>query len=592
MRLHALVGTSLLYAAGMATACRGDAPPVSGIAMGMRAPLGLLDNATAVQLRVYAGDEVVCEPATGRVSGSAISTQNFALSDAGCSDGASWCQDVTLDRDGEIRTFEVIATATGTVIGRGCDQRPVDDDPLLVDIDIVAEAEPRCCNDGIIQFGEQCDTRVAATLTCDGSTADATAGSCDGIVQDDVCECDCLAREIVLSEGNMNAPGLSNQVATKFGLALAFSGPSGAPDVANSLRAVYTDTDASVSSAPDVNLRVLDPNFYPLQSVLFRQVRLPQGCTTLDRATWITGEQSEPDIARLSPEQMLVVWRDDSEVEGVFDVFGITNNRSGCSDLSAPVKVADGDNSMRHPQVAGGSDGTALVVWNRGGAIEGRTWTGSQVAAGTLNLGTGTPNARPAVAGSPAGFVVAYATGDNEGDVVVQRLSAAGQPLGAPTVAHATTAGIQDQPDVAMLPDGRFAVVYREGEAIRVQRFDASGARVGADDGGATLTDASPAGTDPRVDAAGSTSGSFYAAVWAAPATGEVWGRLFDGQTAFVRNSVNGQFGDFLASHPAIPGFRAEPVVAIGPAFIAFGWRDDEPARYGMKVRRFPLPTL
>ncbi len=587
MRRYWLYGP-FLYATILGTACS-DQAPVSGLAMGMRAPLGLLDNATSVELSVYAGEDVVCDDETGRVSGSAISTQNFALNNTGCADGAAWCQDITLVQDGEIRTFAVVASAAGSVIGRGCDQRNIDQDPLEVTIDIVPEAEPKCCNDGVVQFGEQCDTQTPAAQTCSGEAADQSVGSCDGVVQDDVCECDCLAREILLTEAaTQNPPLLDNAPNTKFGLALAFSGSGGAADVANSMRAVYTDTSGS-SSVPDINLRVLDQEFYPLQSALNRQIRLPIGCSTNTLTNWRPGEQREPDIAQLSPEQMLVVWADNGEAALEFDVFGITNNRSGCSDQTQPLKIVDGDASLRFPAVAGGPSGTALVLWNRGGLIQGKVWTGTTIAAGELAVGEAMTETRPAVAGSPAGFVVSYQSPANEGDIVVQRLGVDGTPISGVITVNETTAGIQEQPDVAMLPDGRFVVVWKDGDAIRFQRFDAGGAPVAGDQEGA-LTETSPAGFNPRVDASPTAAGAFYAAVWGAPGTGEIWGRVFDAQGSFLRNSTNGQFGDFLASHPAIPGARQMPTVAIGPRYMALGWLDTIDGGNGMKVRRFPLP--
>jgi len=132
-------------------------------------------------------------------------------------------------------------------------------------------------------------------------------------------------------------------------------------------------------------------------------------------------------------------------------------------------------------------------------------------------------------------------------------------------------------------------VVWKDGDAIRFQRFDGGGAAVDGDQDLA-LTEDSPAGFNPRVAASPAAAGAFYTAVWATPSTGEVWGRVFDPQGSFLRNATNGQFGDFLANHPAIPGARQAPVVAIGPRYIALGWLDNQEGNYGLKVRRFPLP--
>src|SRR5690606_22669945 len=129
------------------------------------------------------------------------------------------------------------------------------------------ELEDRCCNDGIIQLGEQCDTGAAAPNDCVGNPVDPTSGSCGGILPDPVCECDCLAKELhVAAQGS--APNLTPDLKTD--VALAFAGGSGAQ--ANTLRAVFTDGD---SATPEINWRVLDASLYPLAAPFDQQLRVP-----------------------------------------------------------------------------------------------------------------------------------------------------------------------------------------------------------------------------------------------------------------------------------------------------------------------------
>jgi Ca2+-binding RTX toxin-like protein len=121
------------------------------------------------------------------------------------------------------------------------------------------------------------------------------------------------------------------------------------------------------------------------------------------------------------------------------------------------------------------------------GAI--RSYVGN--AAGeitTVTLSTGTGNSAPALAALAAGGYVAVwcdAQGDGSGSGIRFRIGTSeGDLLGAgPSTANTTVAGTQDEPTVAALVDGGFAVAWRDGatNVIRVQVFSSAGAKIGTE---------------------------------------------------------------------------------------------------------------
>lgn len=591
MRRFWLIGT-LAYAGGFGVAC-GDTG-VSAIALGMRAPQGLLDDATSVELQVIANDNVTCNPANGRISGTFREgdLQTFALERGACAPGATWCKDITLERDGERRLFNVVATTAGSILARGCGEAVIDQDPVEVALTVRPEIEDRCCNDGRVQVGEQCDTGVAADTNCAGDPVDASSGSCGGIVTDQVCECDCLAREIPLSAAGQSPP-LDNAPNTKGDVAIAFAGPAGA-DIPGSLRAVFTDSSpAAAATVPDINYRVLRRDLYSPVGPLAQQLRLPRTCVgnLLIDADGLQREQFDPDIARVSDERMFVVWADDFTQPGSHDIRGSTVNEVGCSDQDVPTTINAGkSNPLRNPSVAGGPSGTALAVWADGGAVKGRIYdvnTGELTPpSADIDIATGVDGVRPVVAGNANGWVVAYEGPSNGGDVFVKRIGTDGLPGGEVRV-NVVTNGRQQAPGIALLPDGRYAVAWQDGGTIRFQRYAADDSAISGDqDEPASV--GSPPGAAPAV-AASIDGGSFFVLAWSTD-EGSVWSRLVDAgvEGRFLRNNVDGLLGDFLASHPAIPGERVAVDVSVGAEFIAYAWVD--PAA-GVVTRRFPRPA-
>jgi hypothetical protein len=559
----------------------------------MQGPRGLLDDATAVVLSVIDADAASCDATTGHVGGSPSddAVQTFNLGREGCASGASWCKTITLDKDDSKKIFGVVATGAAGLLAEGCTTAVIDQDPLEVSIQIRRADIPKCCGDGVLQPGEQCDTAQPPAVACGGDVGEP---GCTGMEPNGACDCDCVAFEQLLSIDNPGGnPALTNAPMTKRDLALAFSGPSG--QVAGALRAVFTDADTSHSTAPDINIRLLQSDLTPFPasgslSTLAKQLRLPD-CASPTAILGPPRTQETPSLAAITGDVVGVVYAS-AEVEAIrTDIAMSLQLGVGCADEAPFVVNAATDVSMVSPDVARGNDGAALIVWHASGAVRGRIWTADGSPTGSLtplsqDLDIAQNAAgRPRVAGSGAGWLVAYESG---GNVWLQPVSPTGELTPALQV-NTVTDGVQDQPDVARLSDGRAAVVWHSGTgAIYVQRYSAMlEPRSGDQD--APLSAASPPGSRPAI-AGTDDGGGAFAAAWATD-QGTVWARFLYADQGFAYNSVDGQNGDFLASYPGMPGTRTAPAIAIGGAGrVAIGWQDDSTEHPGVYVRAFPLP--
>ncbi|MCA9624826.1 MAG: hypothetical protein KC731_37640, partial [Myxococcales bacterium] len=598
-RLVGVAGLLLfLVPIGLVGACD---QPSSQANLKLTVPQGLLDGASA-ELLVIDAEAAACDPNTGLVTPEGADAQTFPLTADGCAEGAVACTEIRLDQDGKEKVFQMVATRGDRVVAQGCSTVAVDQDPLDVAIRAVANLPPTCCNDGALQIGEQCDTGAAAPDFCGTPNAAPATGSCTGIFTDAVCECDCLAREVLLSvdDPDMNQPGLFNGAKTQ--VTIAFGGSNSA-DLPNALRAVFTDTSNPSDLA--LNYRILDGSLYPTPNALFhQQLRVKPTCVgaELDTPDEIPFSQHQPDLARISDSLLGLVFADDGD-NGItpgqeYNVHLLLMNEYGCTETLDTLVNAGAASSSPFPAIAGGPSNTALIVWTRGGTLQGRVWSNGANSicdtclpnAADLDIAAITPGTRGAVAGNANGWVVAYTAPGVDSDIFVRTIGTSGT-LGEPQQVNDRADGPQVEPRVAMLEDGRFAVVWNDGGAIMMQRFSAD-AQPLAGDQDAAMTILSPPGVLPAI-AGGNDSGGFFAAVWSSQTDGTAWARFIGaGNDRYLRNPIDGEFTDFLVSHPSVGGARLGADVAIGGnGFVAFAWEDISAEHAGIFVRRFPVPS-
>ena len=576
-----LAATTLL-----ALSCADDGVQVGLL---MRAPQGLLDSASKVELRVIDGEidgEVIdCDgPAPSNTTPTADAVQIFELGREGCKAGASWCKEITLDRDDSEKVFHVVASAGDTDLAQGCTKVAIDQDPLEVDITIERYLAPACCGNGVIEPGEQCDNGAPAGTNCAGGTDGDPA--CLGIIPDDVCECDCLAKEILVSPVGTN-PATYNELNSKLELALSFSGNTGT--VAGSLRSVFTDATAppAADNSPDIHIFHLDGNLYPTSNVNLNKQLFLASCSDPFSSTGVVLTQHQPDIDRVSDSTAGVVYASNQLSPTQFDVYVAPHGPSGCMDEAIQqVNVRVAAESLEWPAIATGPEGTALIVWTDGGAARGRIWNGSSFSPdANSDLGAVSQGTRVRVDGHPNGWVLTYTTG---GQVWRRTVALDGTPGAEATV------GAGDSPDVAVLPDGRSAIVWQNAGNIFVQRYDAADQAV-VGDAIEPINPQTAAGAGAPAISGGEGLGEFFAIAW--PAGGDVWGRFTGASEGFAYNYIDGQNRDYLVSHPGLRARdRSGIAVAVGgtaPGWVAIGWLDntaDGSGHNGMYVRRFPLP--
>ena len=581
-----------------------------GLSLDLRFPQGLIEQATAMTLHVFDAKLAKCDDATGHVDAipAGDATQEFPLEKKACANGNTWCTTFELDKDDSTKMFAVVATRAGATIAEGCATAVINQNPLTVEIQAHRFTPPKCCGNGVLEPGEQCDSGVAAS--CDGSAPT----KCSGMAEDEVCRCDCTAKEILLSIDDNELPSLKNgPPLTKQNLALTF-GPGGADNPAV-LRAVFESTDENALGGADINERFLADDLRPLTTPhpLSLQLRLPLACSNVT-GPGIIREQRTPSIAAASADMVAIVYASDEDNGGQnHDVFLNPQTADGCVDTKPctdDVQCAAGCATAKgicrssikldvtkgcaEPRVARGPIGTMLVAWTRKQGVFGRVWKtdGSLLPPlGEITIATGGAAAR--VAGSGSGFRVVYqgaGAGDPDGIYVIP-VSSNGV-VGGAVLVNAITQGVQDQPDVAMLDDGTTLVTWHSAGDVFFQRYDAKGDPIAGDQDQPLNT----AGRGPEIDQQrpAATGGSgFFLVAWETPGAsgaGDIAARFIGGQAGFGYNSVSGQNDEFPATDTQIAGDRHGPAVALG-SYAAIGWEDRSTDHPGVFVRRFPAPT-
>ncbi len=529
-------------------ACRSS--EVSAIGLVMSAPQGVLDEATSLSLSVFSADGSSCsaDGSVGEVPGDA---QSFSLSKEGCSGGATWCGEITLEQDDAEKMFFVQAKSSAGVLAQGCAKATIDRDPLDVAIKVVRVVEESCCGDGILQTGELCDE--GGSTTCGGSTESFKCGA------------DCLTKPLQLDDfGEDNGQG---------SLALTFAG--GDAQLDGGLRAAFNYPGVS----QDIGLRILQADLSPVTdpAVLSGPVRLYLRCNGMTQLA--TRNQSNSSLAPLASGAVVAFMSNEASNLRV-DASVVIVDEDGCSEGSALV-ASDGLTSVQDVAIAAGPAGQALVVWEQGGQVLARKFDGTAFEAQLVIAGAGSS---PSVSGGASGWAVAYAgagTGDADG-IFLSRVSSAGDVADAVLV-NAKTADVQDQPAVAMLTDGSLGVAFRSGDDILFQRYDASGGALTDDQASPIHGDSSGSQGAPVV--AAGPSGGFYVVAWESGT--DVRARFAGKDSSFLFNALTGQNGDFSVVAGAVA--PKGPAIAVKDQ-VVFGWTDLSASVPGIFVRAFPLP--
>lgn len=583
-----LAAGSALLVSVLIAAC--GEPPPAAIGLVLKTEQGLLDEASAVNLKVFDGDATACQP-DGTAGDIPDTAQSFALAkSADCPGDSVWCGEIQLDQDDSSKVFYVDVQGPGGLLAQGCGSAKINQNPVEVSIKIVRFVPPGCCNDGELQPGEQCDSAIVAPNACDGGPG----GACKGVPEDAVCNCDCKSKAIPVDRRVDAAPASPG---TKNEMAIAFS--RGEAELSNALRCAFTDSASGVSGGSDVAVRYLDADTAPFdpatQNDLADPLFVPLQCTAPDAAG--TGRrQTKPAIANVSSSSTALVYLSDEDTVNSFEGYLLNLGAEGCAD-DPQVLFSEGG-AIDSVDIAAGPPGIALIVYGQGGAVKGRFWGEATGFGETFEIAA--LGGSPRVAGSATGsgsWAVAYTSSaaDPDGGIIARTVALVPpneHSTGPDIVVNEVTQGVQDQPDVAMLSDGRFAITWRSGGDIFAQRYSAGAIPSEGGDQDApinSITDGDQG--EPTIEGSGAT-GSFYVVAWSDAASGEIRSRFVADVTGFLFNSVTGQNDEFLVSPIGEVGSRSRPSISVGGNnSVAIGWQDANPGNSGVHVRRFPLPA-
>jgi Ca2+-binding RTX toxin-like protein len=260
-----------------------------------------------------------------------------------------------------------------------------------------------------------------------------------------------------------------------------------------------------------------------------------------------TGRQSQPTIAALADGGFVVGWTDWSALSADNDTAAIRAQRFTSAGVATGAELVVNTTtvlSQTDPDMAALSAGGFVAVWvdssTTGGdqdsfAIRGQRFAAGGVAAGAEFLVNSTVlrgQSDPAVAGlAGGGFAVVWTdeslTGaDANGTAIrLQRYAADGSPSGGEMLVNTITLADQAEADIAALNGGGFVVVWTDysgeggdasGTAIHGQRFDAAGAKLGAE----LLVNATTIGDQTQPTVTALASGGFLVAWKDASLTG------------------------------------------------------------------------
>lgn len=543
----------------------------------LSAPRALLDRVTKLTVTVLEGG-ASCEPGTGVVTRGERTKEiaSKALATTGCAPGARFCGDVSIPQSAEPRVFAATGSGDGdALIALGCTEATASEDTVALTIRMARYLEPAACGDGRLQPTEQCEP---------GGTA--------------LCDAQCQSQELLLSVGATANGTTSGAVGDKSSPSFLWPAAAG---TAGWFYAFYTDRATGTPSATDIGMRVMGDDLSPLSSppapVAFATASLflPNGGNggTLPP----TPEQRSQALPRaaLAGGKVWVAFQDDNSPTGMgIDVHVRSMSPIGVADQAFGAPIAVNGGSAGEPGIQGApaisaSGGKLLVAWEDAaqGKIAARTLAPPSTLGSQNDVSTGTGNAHVSIAPTSSGWIAVWQSSTG---IKLRALNADGTPQGAEQVV--SEGGAQpEHPEVASLPDGRFAVAWAAGGGIFVQRFDAKGAKITGDQ-------AKPVSEDPKLGgalapaiAAAPAAGGSYVVAWLDEPTGRVAARMLGGTSGFLFNNVDGQASAFVASR-GDERARAAPAVVVGGAtpFVAIGWEDKTSGGSGVVVRRFPLP--
>lgn len=550
-----------LCLATVVLACSSQEAPQVSIRTQLLAPQGLLDRVATLGIEIIdKTDGMGCDAGRGTITGVSASTLRVAtveLARGNCAGAGTFCGSLNIPSATVERL--VLATGkdeTGATFMRACTVATFENPTESVSLTLVRALPPATCGNKAIEVPETCDAANDAQCTS------------------------CQTKEYYLSSGSTETgtseTDLKSRVTLQWPVGMGESG-----------RMVAAFEEESPSNR-EVSLRVLDDK-------LGNDTGLTGGLNTasffLPSDPGVTpskpsvGNQRNPAIAQ-SGGTTFVMFEDDALGQG-FDIRLRTLDSTFHATQAAPLFVAGGVGDQVDPVAREGSEGKIALLYRD--ASSSRLLVRLLVPPGAIGAEQelGTASSKASIAALPTGWVVAW---EENGDIRLRIMDANGTPQGAPITVNDMGEGVQFEPHVAALPDGRFAVAFTDASKagdsnIFVQRFTNAGRKVAGDQAvpvhgvKASVQDGVALGALPGVN--GYVVGYRDA--------GTIYARYLGGNAGYLLNPIDGSESPFAVSLGSGKE-RQDLTIAVGgnPTAIAFAWTE-LPGR--IMLRRLPLPT-
>lgn len=285
-------------------------------------------------------------------------------------------------------------------------------------------------------------------------------------------------------------------------------------------------------------------------------------------------DQGMPAVGVADDGSYVVVWEDDADGNGAYQILARGFDALGAEAFTTFTVNTVGEGQQRNPDIAMAPNGDFVVVWeddadgNRFGQILGRGFSADgreRFSQRTLNAEAAGNQLQPAIAMDDRGrFVVAWSDDQNVNefyDIAMRGFNANGSERFSQRRVNESSAGLQEQPDVAMAANGDFVVTWTEDRDlnfysdVRVRGFRANGSQRFSE---RTVNGPGSAGQF-RPSVAMNDRGDFTIA----------WND--QGERIAARGyAANGQanYGELIISTDALP-LHAQPTVGIGQDGLA-----------------------
>ena len=201
------------------------------------------------------------------------------------------------------------------------------------------------------------------------------------------------------------------------------------------------------------------------------------------------GQQRHPDIAMAPNGEFVVVWEDDPDGNGLYNIKGRGFHADGTERFSERTVALTGPGAELEPSIAMAEDSSFVVTWsddqdyNGFYQVKARGFfaNGSQrFAAITVNTAGAGQQVQPDITMAPNGdFVIAWADDQDSNwffQVLARGFFANGSERFADITLNEVGTASQYRPVVGMAGDGSFAAVWVDQDyRIVARRFDAAG---------------------------------------------------------------------------------------------------------------------